>query len=495
MSTADQPTTLPAAAHARSGRAVVVGSGPNGLTAAALLARRGWDVEVFERNSAIGGAAASADVLGPGTIVDLGAAGHPFGVVSPAFRELELTAHGVQWLHPEVPMAHPLEGRPAAVLHRSLQTTARDLEGDSRAWTAVHRPIVEHLDRHVENILGPLLRVPPHLLEMMRFGLRAPWPARALGRALFREEPARALFAGSAVHAVVPPGSPLTSAFATIFGAIGMSRGWPVVAGGTGCVPQALASIITAHGGRIHVDQEVTDLAQLPPADAVLLDLTPRQVLELDGVDLEPGFARRMRNWRYGTGSSKVDYLLDGPIPWSDPRVGGAGTVHVVGSVDELQHAEAEARAGRLPERPFVMVCQQQAADPSRAHGPAAGTTVVWTYAHVPAGCDAPVEGLIEAQIERFAPGFRDRILHRVATTPSGLEAWNPNLIGGDVAGGAMGGLQQVLRPGLTLTPHRTGTPGLYLCSSSTPPGGGVHGMAGWWAAQAAQEDLHRAGR
>lgn len=473
----------PTRSHRRTPRAVVVGSGPNGLTAAARLARAGWDVQVFERSSTLGGAAASADVLGPGTTVDLGAAGHPFGVVSPAFRALGLTERGVEWAHAPLPLAHPLEGRSAAVLHRSLAETARDLDGDARAWTALHRPLVEHLDAQVENILGPLLRIPPRPVQMARFGLRAPWSARSLGRTLFRDEPARALLAGSAAHAIVPPGLPLTAAFGLIFGAIGMKEGWPAVRGGTGRITQALAQIILEHAGAIHLDQEITDLAQLPPADAVILNLTPRQVLALDGVELTSAFRASMRRWRYGTGSSKVDYLLDGPIPWADPRVAGAGTVHVVGTVDELQQAEVQARAGRLPDRPFVMVCQQQAADPSRATGPAEGATVVWTYAHVPAGCDAPVEGLIEAQIERFAPGFRDRILRRVATPPSALEHWNPNLVGGDVGGGAMDGLQQVLRPGLTLHPHRTGTPGLYLASGSTAPGGGVHGMGGWWAA------------
>ncbi|QCU77679.1 NAD(P)/FAD-dependent oxidoreductase [Citricoccus sp. SGAir0253] len=486
-------TPPPGAGGAEGRRAVVVGSGPNGLTAAAFLARAGWSVDVYERNAAPGGAAASAPVLGPGTIVDLGAAGHPFGIASPAFRELDLAAHGLEWAHPEVPMAHPLEGRPAAVLHRSLEATAADLGRDGGAWTRLHAPIVDRVDEHLENILGPsLLRLPRHPLALARFGVRAAWPAGALGRALFRDEAARSLFASSSIHAILPPSHLLTSAFGLVFGALGMTRGWPVARGGTGAITAALVSVLEAHGGRVHVGHEVRDLREVGVAEAVVLDLTPRQVLALQGTGLGGRYAAQLRRWRYGTGVSKVDYLLDGPIPWTDARVAGAGTVHVTGTLAELEHAEREAAAGRMPDRPFVMVCQQQAADPSRATGPAEGRTVVWAYAHVPGGYDAPVEHLVADQVERFAPGFRDRIVDRVATTPSALEAWDPNLVGGDVAGGSMGGLQQVLRPAAVASPHRTGTPGLYLASSSTPPGGGVHGMAGLHAARAVLADAAR---
>ncbi|GAA1132799.1 NAD(P)/FAD-dependent oxidoreductase [Citricoccus alkalitolerans] len=473
-----------------SRRAVVVGSGPNGLTAAGVLARAGWEVDVYERHSAYGGASASTDLLGPGTIVDLGAAGHSFGVASPVFRDLGLTDHGLEWLHPEYPMAHPLDGRPAAFLQDSMEATARGLGRDGGAWRRLHAPLVEDVDAHLENILGPsLIRLPPHLLSMARFGARAFWPSGALGRTMFRDEPARALFAGSSIHAILPPSHLLTSAFGLIFGALGMTRGWPVARGGSQGIVDALVSVLHANGGRIHLNHEVTDLGEFAGADAILLDLTPRQLLQLKGTDLTDRYAGHLKRWRYGTGVSKIDYLLDGPVPWTDPRVGGAGTVHVGGTLAEMEYAEREAKAGRLPQRPFVMVCQQQGADPSRATGEAAGKTVLWTYAHVPGGYDAPVNDLIEAQMERFAPGFRDRIVHQVATPPSALESWNPNLIGGDVAGGSMGGLQQVLRPAPVLSPHRTSTPGLYLASSSTPPGGGVHGMAGLHAARAAMAD------
>ncbi|HEY4615245.1 MAG TPA: NAD(P)/FAD-dependent oxidoreductase [Citricoccus sp.] len=476
-------------------RAVVVGSGPNGLTAAAVLARAGWEVDVYERHTAPGGASASAPVLGPGTIVDLGAAGHPFGVASPVFRDLDLTAHGLEWLHGDYPMAHPLDGRPAALLHRTLQDTVDGLGADGAAWARLHAPLVEDVDAHLENILGPsLLRFPKHPVSMARFGVRALWPAGALGRAVFRDEAARSLFASSSIHAILPPSHVFTSAFGLIFGALGMTHGWPVARGGSGAITAALAAVLTAHGGRLHLEHEVTDLREFAGADAILLDLTPRQLLALEGADLTDRYAAHLRRWRYGTGVSKVDYLLDGPVPWTDERVAGANTVHVTGTLAELEHAEREAKAGRMPDQPFVMVCQQQAADPSRATGEAEGKTVVWTYAHVPGGYDEPVEHLIEAQIERFAPGFRDRVVHRVATRPSALEAWNPNLVGGDVAGGSMGGLQQVLRPAPVLSPHRTGTPGLYMASSSTPPGGGVHGMAGLHAAHAAMADSRRAG-
>lgn len=478
---------------AEPGRATVVGSGPNGLTAAALLARAGWEVDVYERHSAPGGASASAPVLGEGTVVDLGAAGHPFGVVSPAFHELGLTEHGLEWAHPEYPLGHPMEDGPAAMLHRDLEATARELGQDARAWRAVHGALVREPARIVEDALGPLVRPWPHPVALARFGVRAPWPAAWAARAVFRTEQARALYTGSSVHALMPPGRPLTSAFGALFGTLGMTTGWPVARGGSGAIVAALVSVLQAHGGRLHLGHEVTDLRDLPAADAVLLDMTPRQVTALRGTDLPDSYARRLRRWRYGAAVSKVDFLLDGPIPWTDPRLGGAGTVHLGGTAEQIQHAEAEAAAGRMPERPFVMLCQQQSADPSRATGPAAGRTVVWSYAHVPHGHAGDVRGVIEAQIERHAPGFRDRVVGAVATRPADLEAWNPNLVGGDIAGGSMGGLQFLARPTASLRPHRAGRAGLYLASSSTPPGAGVHGMPGAWAVRTLLQDWRRA--
>lgn len=476
-------------------RAVVVGAGPNGLTAAALLARRGWQVDVYERAECIGGAAASAAVLGEGTTVDLGAAAHPFGVASPVFRELDLAAHGLEWRHADYPMAHPLAGRPAALLHRSLADTAHGLGRDARAWRQLHGDLVAHVDEHLDNLLAPLLRLPAHPTRMLGFGPPALLAARRLSRWAFREEPARALFTGSAVHALAPPGHPFTAAFGMLFGALGMTRGWPVAAGGTGAVPRALAGALRAAGGEIHTGVHVDDLRALPRADATILNLTARQVLGLRGLALPRTVRARLERWRYGAGVFKVDYLLDGPVPWQDPRVGQATTVHVGGGAEEIQRAEAEAAAGRLPRRPFVMVCQQQAADPGRAVGPVAGKTVLWTYAHVPHGFvesrPGEVAALIEEQIERFAPGFRDRILRRVASGPRELAEWNPNIVGGDIAGGSMTGLQSLLRPGVTARPHRLAA-GVYLASGSTPPGAGVHGMPGAWAAEAATREFAR---
>ncbi len=475
-------------------RAVIVGSGPNGLTAAAYLAREGWQVDVFERNAHPGGAAASADLLGEGTIVDLGAAAHPFGAASPAFRHLELEKHGLEWLHSRYPTAHPLEGRPAAVMHRGLEETVEELGEDGPAWRRVHGYVTEHIDEHLENLLSPMLSWPEHPVRMARFGMLAGLPATLVGKTFFKQESTRALFAGSAVHAITPPARPFTAAFSLLFGALGMTRGWPVARGGSQGVINALVSVLESHGGRIHTGVEVTDLRDLPHADAVVLNLTPAQVLRLKHVDMPSRVRRRMAGWSYGAGVFKVDYLLDGPVPWADERVQESTTVHVAGDVAEVQQAEAEAAHGRLPDRPFVMVCQQQAADPSRATGPAEGKQVLWTYAHVPHGYREPHEGFIagriEAQIERFAPGFRDRILHRVQHSPDDLEAWNPNLIGGDVAGGGMSGLQALLRPGLTTDPYRLRDSGLYLSSGATPPGAGVHGMPGAWAARAAMEDF-----
>ena len=471
------------------GHAVVVGAGPNGLTAAAVLALAGLDVTVHEAADTVGGALRSAEILGPDVVTDLGAAVLPFAVASPAFARLPLERHGLDWVQPTTPMAHPLDDRPAALLHRDLDRTARELGRDGRAWKALHAPAVRQWESLVPGVLGPLLRVPSAPLTMAGFGARGLWPATLLARAAFREAPAQALFAGSASHAVVPLSRPFTAAFGVLFGAAGHATGWPVARGGSQAVADALLGVLTAAGGRVVTGSRITSLAQIGPADLVLLDLTPRQVLAVAGDALPPSYARRLAAWRYGTASYKVDYLLDGPVPWRDPRVTTAGTVHVGGTLAQVAEAEAEVHAGRHPQRPFVLLAQQSLADPSRAPR---GQQVVWAYAHTPHGSDVPVGARVDAQIERFAPGFRDRILNRVESSPADLEAWDANLVGGDIGGGALDGLQQLFRPVASAVPYATPLPGVFLCSSSTPPGGGVHGMCGWHAATAALDALSR---
>ncbi len=456
--------------------AVVVGAGPNGLTAAARLAVNGWRVEVLERSGEIGGAA-STQKLYDATLVDLGAACHPFGAASPAFRALRLEDYGVRWLRALHEMAHPLDGA-AAVLAGTLEETAAGLGVDGKAWERLHRPVVEHVDDLLEDALAPMPRLPRHPFELARFGACGLWPATALGRAVFRTEEARALFAGSATHAITAPSRPFTGAFGLLFGALGMTRGWPVAEGGSGAVTAALRRIVEDHGGVVRCGDEVH---ALPEADAVIVNLTPKQVLALNGVSLPARRARSMRRWRYGPAVHKVDFLLDAPVPWTDPRVGRAATVHVGGSADEIVRAERQVARGIMPERPFVMAAQQYVADPSRG-------LVLWTYAHVPHGYrerhPGEVAEKITAQIERFAPGFRGVVKDKIETPPRELEAWNPNLVGGDIAGGAMDGSQLLMRQ-----PHRL-RKGLYMASASTAPGAGVHGMPGWWAAEAALKEF-----
>ena len=470
-----------------SPRAVVVGAGPNGLTAAARLVVSGWEVEVIEQAQVIGGAASTLlldDATSAPTPIriDRGAACHPFGVASPAFRALELDRHGLEWVRAPYEMAHPLDtaasGGEAALLAGTLDATAAGLGPDAEAWVHLHQPVTEHMDAHLENVLAPVTRWPAHPLLMAQFGARGVLPATSLANRVFQTERAKALFAGSATHAIASPANAFTGAFGLLFGALGMTRGWPVAKGGSGAVVAALGRVVDKHGGTVHTGEEVTEL---PRADAVILNLTPTQVLRLDGVELPPRRARAMRRWRYGAGVHKVDFVLDAPVPWVDPRVGQAATVHVGGTVEEIVRAEDEVARGRLPQRPFVMVCQQFAADASRG-------LVLWTYAHVPHGYRERFPGevaeRIEEQIERFAPGFRAVVRRRIETSAAELEAWNPNLVGGDIAGGAMRGAQTLLRQ-----PHRLRR-GLYLASASTAPGAGVHGMPGWWAAEAALRDF-----
>lgn len=467
-----------------AGRAVVVGSGPNGLTAAAVLARAGLEVTVHEAAPRLGGAASSAELLAPGAVTDLGSAVHPLGVASPAFAGLGLQRHGLRWVHPDAPLAHPLDDRPSALLERSLPATSESLGRDGRAWSRLTGPVVERFGDLVPGVLGPVLRVPPHPVALAVFGARAPWPAAALARGLFREEPARALFAGLAAHAVLPLSAPLTSAFGVLLGAAAHAVGWPVARGGSGAITGALAAELGRHGGRVLLGSPVHRLEDVGPAELVLLDVGPPELDRIAGHRLPARYRRGLRDYRYGTASYKVDYLLDGPVPWRDPETLRAATVHVGGGLADLAAAEAAVAAGRLPERPFVLLAQQSLADRSRAPE---GREVVWAYCHVPRGYAGTEAGaLLDAQVERFAPGFRDRVLARVETPPEALERWDRNLVGGDISGGSMAGLQSVLRPRPALRPYATPLPGVFLCSSSTPPGGGVHGMCGWHAAAAA---------
>lgn len=465
----------------RTNTAAVVGAGPNGLTAAAMLARAGLEVTVHEAGDTPGGACRSGPLLGEGISSDLGAAAHPLGVVSPAFRHLQLERHGLRWLHPEVVVAHPLDEGEAAVVYRDLYRTAEGLGRDGRAWVALHRGVTDRWKEVVSSVLGPLVQLPAHPLALAAFGARAVAPATLTASTLFRQARTRALFAGSATHSVLPPSHVLTSAFGVLFGAAAQTTGWPVAQGGSQAIVDALVAELTDQGGRIVTGHTVRDLRAVRPADIIVLDLTPHQVLALEGLNLPTRYRKALRRWRYGTAVHKIDLLLDGPVPWKDPQVAQAGTVHLGGTIEEIEVAERQARSGRLPERPFVMVAQPSSIDPTRSPE---STTVMWAYAHVPYGCDDPRAGeRVMNQLDRFAPGIRDRVLVRHDTSPAALQAWNPNLVGGTIGGGALDGLQQAFRPALQANPYATGVPGVWLASSSTPPGGGVHGMAGYHAA------------
>lgn len=471
--------------------ATILGAGPNGLTAAAVLARAGLDVTIVERLPYPGGAASSGPALGDGTIVDLGAAAHPFGATSPAFRDLGIERHGVEWVHAEYPFAHPLDHPRAAILHRDAERTAAELGVDRRAWLALHAPATDHPYDTAEAIFQPPLSIPTHPLLMARLGARGAWPADTIAHTIFRSGAARALFAGAATHATLALTHVLTGAFGIAFGGVGHATGWPFAKGGTQTISDALLAIARSHGARIELGTEIADLRELPAADVTLLDITPHQLLRLARGRLEPRYARALSRWDYGPGVSKVDWLLDGPVPWRDPRVARAGTVHVGGTIGEIAAAERDVSRGRMPDRPFVLATQPTAADPARAPE---GRHILWGYAHVPNAYPHDALPQIETQIERYAPGFRDRIVERVSTPPAMLERWNPNLVGGAIGGGSLGGLQQLFRPVAKLDPYRVSTKSgaerVFLCSSSTPPGGGVTGMSGWHAAQSVLRSL-----
>ena len=475
----------------------IVGSGPNGLAAAITLAQRGVAVTVFERNRELGGACSTAELTLPGFHHDVGSSAYPLGIASPFFNSLPLAQYGLRWLQPEIPLAHPLDGGTAAVLYRDLDATAAQFAGggsphDAQAWHNLLASSVRDWPALVADFLQPLLRIPSNPVALGTFGTAAIWPAKMLAEAVFQTAAARALFAGCAAHSVLPLTRVVSSATGLVLAAAGHATGWPVPAGGGGAITQALAAHLRALGGAVVLEHPIRSLRDLPPADAHLFDTSAHALSVIAGPALSPSFRSRLAAFKRGPGIFKIDYALDGPIPWTAEAARRAGTVHVGGTLDEITRSEHNAFFGILPpldrdrdeDKPFVLLVQPSVVDPSRAP---AGKGTAWAYCHVPSGCDVDRTDAIERQIERFAPGFRDIVLARKLWNPAALAAWNPNLLAGDVSGGAMTLTGLIARP--TLRAYRTSNPSLYLCSSSTPPGGGVHGMAGHNAALAALED------
>ncbi|SPE35502.1 Protein p49 [Candidatus Sulfopaludibacter sp. SbA6] len=461
--------------------AVVVGSGPNGLAAAITLARAGWSCVVLEAADTIGGGTRSQELTLPGYVHDVCSAIHPMAVGSPFFRSLPLGQHGLEWIYPPAPLAHPFDDGSAAMLERSIEATGKTLGPDAAAYASLIGPLVDRWEKLFADLMAPV-HFFDHPMAAARFAPYAFRSATGLARARFHGSRARGLFAGLAAHSVLPLESVMTAAFGLMFAIAGHALGWPLPRGGAQRIAGAMASYLRSLGGEILTSSRVSSLDELPPARAVLLDVTPRQLLGIARDRLPSPYRRKLEQYRYGPGVFKTDYAMDGPIPWKDAECARAGTVHLGGTLEEIAESEGSAARGAAPERPFVLAAQQSLFDDSRAP---AGKHTAWAYCHVPNGCTVDMTARIEAQIERFAPGFRERILARHAMGPAALEARNANYVGGDIGGGSYQACQFPTRPFPRLNPYSTPAPGVYLCSSSTPPGGGVHGMCGYHAARA----------
>ncbi|MYW91328.1 NAD(P)/FAD-dependent oxidoreductase [Amycolatopsis rubida] len=468
--------------------AVVVGSGPNGLAAAAVLARAGVDVTVLEAAGEIGGGTRTSEAIVPGLRHDHCSATHPMAVGSPVLTDLGLDQYGLRWQLPEIDCVHPLDDGTAGVLRRSVSGTAAGLGPDERRWSALFSSPARNYDALSEDILGPLLRVPKHPLLLGRFGLPTVAPATVLARC-FGTEQARALWLGVAAHAFRPLDRPLSSAIGLGIITAGHRHGWAVAEGGSRAISDALAALVADFGGKIETGVRVESVSRLPRADVVVWDVGPDTLAQVLGDRLPPRIRRAYERFRYGPGAFKVDFAVQGGIPWRSPEARAAGTVHLGGSAAEIAAGEREVHNGRMPERPFVLLGQQYLADPSRSVG---DVHPVWAYAHVPHGYAGDATEAITAQIERFAPGFRDRVIGSVTTSSAEFAAGNPNFVGGNILTGAKDTRQLVFGPRTTLQPYDMGVPGHFVCSAATPPGPGAHGMCGSHAAARALRYLRR---
>jgi phytoene dehydrogenase-like protein len=466
--------------------AVVVGAGPNGLASGIYLARNGIEVQVLEASDTIGGGSRSGELTVPGVIHDYCSAAHPMGVGSPFWKEIDLARYGLTWKWPEVDCAHPLDDGTAGVLYQSIDQTAEGMGSDGRRWRLAVGDLAKGFDDLGQDLMRPILHVPRHPIRLAAFGPRAVLPATVIAR-WFRTEQTRALYGGMAAHAFTRLDRPPTGAVGLMFPASGHRYGWPVAEGGSGSIMAALGAALRAHGGAIVTGVTVASRGDIPDADIVMLDLNPAAALRIYG-DVMPGRIKRSYGrYRQGSSALKVDFAIEGHIPWTNPDCRRAGIVHLCGSAAEVAYTERERTLGRMSRRPFIILGQQYLADPSRSNG---SVNPIYAYAHVPFGYTGDATEVIVEQIERFAPGFRDRIIARVSRSTAELQAYNHNYVGGDIIGGANDGLQVLFRPRMAVDPYFTGVPGVYLCSQSTPPGAAIHGLCGYYAAQSALRRL-----
>lgn len=467
--------------------ALIIGSGPNGLAAAIHLARNGWKVKVIEGADTIGGGTRTKELTLPGFKHDVCSASHPMGVASPFMRSLDLEAHGLRWLNPKVPLAHPLDGGRAGVLHRSLEETCEVLGKDGAIYRRYFAPLVKKADDLFADILRPA-RLPRHPITMTRFGVGAMMPAMVFA-SIFDTEEGRALFGGSAAHSIIPLEKFFTSAIGLVLQICAHSVGWPIPEGGSQRITETMADILRGLGGEIQCGWQVKSLAELPPAKALLFDVSPRNLSHICGDALPARYRKKLEAYRHGPGVFKVDYALNAPIPWTNEWCRKAGVVHVGGTIEEIAKSERESWFGKHPAKPFILVNQPTLDDPSRAP---AGKHIAWAYCHVPAGSTTDMLEVMNEQIERFAPGFRDCVLAQHTMNCAQMEDYNANYIGGDVVGGVNDLWQLFTRPAGLIQPYATPNRRVFLCSASTPPGGGVHGMCGYHAAQCVMKRVTR---